>query len=48
MKIAIESPEHLSDKDLEQIVDIWNTTHSADSTFSGWGGGGVRKYTGSG
>ena len=24
MKIAIESPEHLSDNDLEQIVDIWN------------------------
>ena len=24
MKIAIESPQTLSDKELEQIVDIWN------------------------
>ena len=24
MKIAIESPESLADKDLEQIIDVWN------------------------
>lgn len=24
MKVALESPEHLSDSDLEQIVNIWN------------------------
>ena len=24
MKIVIESPEKLSDSDLEEIVDVWN------------------------
>ena len=24
MKVAIESAEHLSDSDLEQIVNVWN------------------------
>ena len=29
MKISIESQEKLSDSDLENIVDVWNTKNSS-------------------